>query len=250
MAIRYNGDVAVVLDVQHRTPGNLRAFVQATIRSIRTGKSSNIRFSSTESVELVDVSRRKLEYSYKDQDGYVFMDPATYDTETLRPELIGNAADCLTENRVVEVLYAEGKPVELELPSSVSLKVIESAEGVRGDSANNVVPGTPGNDTIQGLGGDDTLLAGSGGADHFLGGSTDGDEGNDTVDYSNVAAAISVDSLPQQGEGWGVGQIRTQFCDQLLMLRGEGNEGLRLRWQFFECRECVRKLLDQLRRSL
>jgi elongation factor P len=137
-AVRYNGDVAVVLDVQHRTPGNLRAFVQATLRSIRTGKSSNVRFSSTETVELVDVNRRKLEYSYKDQDGYVFMDPENYETETLQPELVSHAAEYLTENLAVEVLYAEGKPVELDLPSSVTLKVIESAEGVRGDSANNV----------------------------------------------------------------------------------------------------------------
>jgi elongation factor P len=138
MAIRYHGDVAVVLEVQHRTPGNLRAFVQATIRSIRTSKSSNVRFSSTESVELVDVNRRKLEYSYKDQDGYVFMDPDTYESETLGSPLLANAADYLTENLAVEVLYAEGKPVEVELPSSVNLKVVESAEGLRGDSANNV----------------------------------------------------------------------------------------------------------------
>jgi elongation factor P len=138
MAIRYNGDVTVVLDVQHRTPGNLRAFVQATLRSIRTGKSSNVRFGSTEAVELVDVNRRKLEYSYKDQDGYVFMDPDTYESETLRPELLQNSADYLIENLAVEVLYAEGKPVAVELPSSVSLKVVESAEGLRGDSATNV----------------------------------------------------------------------------------------------------------------
>ena len=138
MAIRYHGDVAVVLDVQHRTPGNLRAFVQATLRSIRTGKSSNVRFSSTETVELVDVNRRKLEYSYKDQDGYVFMDPENYETETLPPELINESADYLIENLAVDVLYAEGKAVEVELPSSVVLKVVESAEGIRGDSANNV----------------------------------------------------------------------------------------------------------------
>jgi len=138
MAVRYHGDVAVVLEVHHRTPGNLRAFVQATLRSIRTGKSSNVRFSSTETVELVDVNRRKLEYSYKDQDGYVFMDPQTYETETLSPELINESADYLTENLAVEVLYAEGKPVEVDLPSSVILKVVESAEGIRGDSANNV----------------------------------------------------------------------------------------------------------------
>ncbi|MBV9998377.1 MAG: elongation factor P [Verrucomicrobia bacterium] len=138
MAIRYNGDVTVVLDVQHRTPGNLRAFVQATLRSIRTGKSSNVRFGSTETVELVEVNRRKLEYSYKDQDGYVFMDPDTYESETLRPELLQNSADYLIENLAVEVLYAEGKPVAVELPSSVGLKVVESAEGLRGDSATNV----------------------------------------------------------------------------------------------------------------
>jgi elongation factor P len=138
MAVRYHGDVAVVLDVQHRTPGNLRAFVQATLRSIRTGKSSNVRFSSTESIELVDVTRRKLEYSYKDQDGFVFMDPENYETETLGADLVGDAADYLTENLAVELLYAEGKPVELELPSSVTLKVIESAQGLRGDSATNV----------------------------------------------------------------------------------------------------------------
>jgi elongation factor P len=138
MAIRYHGDVTVVLDVQHRTPGNLRAFVQATLRSIRTGKSSNVRFSSTETVDLVDVNRRKLEYSYKDQDGFVFMDPETYETETFAPELIGESAFYLVENLKVDVLYAEGKAVEIELPSSVELKVVESAEGIRGDSANNV----------------------------------------------------------------------------------------------------------------
>jgi elongation factor P len=138
MAIRYNGDIAVVLEVQHRTPGNLRAFVQGTLRSIRTGKSSNVRFSSTETVELVDVTRRTLEFSYKDQDGFVFMDPENYETETLRPELLGSAQEYLSENLKVEVLYAEGKPVEVELPSSVTLKVAEAPEGVRGDSATNV----------------------------------------------------------------------------------------------------------------
>ncbi len=137
-AIRYNGDIAVVLEVMHRTPGNLRAFVQAIIRSIKTGKSADVRFSSTEKVELVDVSRETLEYSYKDQDGFHFMDPKTYDDVTLRADLLGDAKDYLTENLAVTVLYAEGRPVEVELPSSVNLKVIESAEGVRGDSANNV----------------------------------------------------------------------------------------------------------------
>lgn len=137
-AIRYNGDIAIVLEVQHRTPGNLRAFVQAIVRSIKTGKSSDIRFSSTEKVDLVEVNRETLEFSYKDTEGYHFMDPKTYDDTVLSEALVGANKDYITENLAVTVLYAEGKPVEIELPSSVVLKVAQSADGVRGDSANNV----------------------------------------------------------------------------------------------------------------
>ena len=75
MAINYNGDVSVVLDSQHRTPGNLRAFVQATLRSIRTGKSSDVRFSSTEKIDVVPMMTRKMDFSYKDGEDYVFSDP-------------------------------------------------------------------------------------------------------------------------------------------------------------------------------
>ena len=84
MAIKYNGNTAIVLDVQHRTPGNLRAFVQAIIRYISTGKSADVRFGSTDKVELVDISRTTLEFSYKDNTGYHFMDPNTYETITLQ----------------------------------------------------------------------------------------------------------------------------------------------------------------------
>ena len=137
-AIRYNGEIYVVLEVTHRTPGNLRAFVQALIRSIKTSKTSDVRFSSTEKVELVEVHRETLEFSYKDKDEYHFIDPSTYEDTVLGANLIGNGKDYLVENLAVTVLYAEGKAVEVEMPASVLLKVVESAEGVRGDSANNV----------------------------------------------------------------------------------------------------------------
>ncbi len=137
-AIRYNSDIYIVLEVTHRTPGNLRAFVQAIIRSIKTGKSSDVRFSSTEKVELVEVNRETLEFSYKDKDEYHFMDPKTYEDTVLSEALVGDGKDYLTENLEVQVLYAEGKAVEIEMPSSVILKVVQSADGVRGDSANNV----------------------------------------------------------------------------------------------------------------
>ena len=138
MAIKYNGNPAIVLEVHHRTPGNLRAFVQAIIRYINTGKSADVRFSSTDKVELVEIDRKQLEFSYEDRNGYHFMGPETYDTITLGENLIGHAEDYLVENLSVQVLYAEGKAVEVELPASVSLKVVESPEGLRGDTASNV----------------------------------------------------------------------------------------------------------------
>ncbi len=138
MAINYNGDVCVVLDSQHRTPGNLRAFVQATLRSIRTGKSSDVRFSSTERLDVVPMMTRKMEFSYKDGQDFVFSDPETYETVTLAPELVGDASNYLVENGVVTITFVEEKAVSLELPSSVVLAVADAPDGIRGDSANNV----------------------------------------------------------------------------------------------------------------
>lgn len=138
MAINYNGDVCVVLDSQHRTPGNLRAFVQATLRSLRTGKSSDVRFSSTERLDVIPMMTRKMEFSYKDGEDYVFSDPETYETVTLPPEIVGDGKDYLVENGQVTVTFVEDKAVSVEIPASVVLTVTDAPEGIRGDSANNV----------------------------------------------------------------------------------------------------------------
>src|SRR5512143_1559158 len=109
MAINYNGDICVVLESQHRTPGNLRAFVQATLRSIRTGKSSDVRFSSTERIDVVPMMTRKMEFSYKDGEDYVFSDPETYETVNLNPEIVGDSRNYLVENTSVTVTFVEDK---------------------------------------------------------------------------------------------------------------------------------------------
>src|SRR5436853_6765068 len=138
MAINYNGDIAVVLDSQHRTPGNLRAFVQASLRSIRSGRSSDVRFSSTEKIDVVPMMTRKMDFSYKDGQDYVFSDPENYETVTLSPEIVGDAKNYLVEPASVTVTFVEDKAVSIELPSSVVLMVSDAPEGIRGDSANNV----------------------------------------------------------------------------------------------------------------
>lgn len=138
MAINYNGDVAVVLDTQHRTPGNLRAFVQMTLRSIKTGKTSDVRFSSTERVDVIPMMTKKMEFSYKDGEEYVFSDPETYETITVQPDIVGDGKNYLTENSQVTVTFVEEKVVQVEVPPSVVLTVTDAPEGIRGDSANNV----------------------------------------------------------------------------------------------------------------
>jgi len=138
MAISYNGDISVVLDTQHRTPGNLRAFVQASLRSLKTGKTSDVRFSSTEKIEVIPMMTRKMDFSYKDGDDFVFSDPETYETTTLTPDILGDAKNYLVENGSVTVTFVADKAVSIEMPSSVVLKVSDAPEGIRGDSSNNV----------------------------------------------------------------------------------------------------------------
>ena len=137
-AILYNNDVCIVLEVTHRTPGNLRAFVQGILRSVRTGKSMDVRFSSAEKIETVPLMTTKMEFSYKDGEDYVFTNPEDYETVTLPPELVGDCKHYMVENCPVTMVFVEDKAVSIELPSSVVLTIAESPEGIRGDSANNV----------------------------------------------------------------------------------------------------------------
>ena len=138
MAINYNGEVSVVLDSQHRTPGNLRAFVQASLRSLRTGKTSDVRFSSTEKIEVVPMMTTRMEFSYKDGKDFVFSDPDTFETVTLNAELVCDVKNYLVENGSVTMTFVDDKAVSVELPPSVILTVTDAPEGIRGDSANNV----------------------------------------------------------------------------------------------------------------
>jgi elongation factor P len=139
MAVTKDGDIYIVLSTTHRTPGNKRAFVQASFRSLRSGLSSDHRLASDERLETVNVSREKWEFSYQDPTGFTFMNPENYENITLPSELVEEAKDFISENTVCEILFIEGKAVSVEPPASVTLKVTESPEGIRGDSANNVM---------------------------------------------------------------------------------------------------------------
>ena len=114
--ISYNNELGIVTGTEHRTPGKGNALVMATVRSFKTGKTKDIRFASSDKVEIVQSERQKLEYSYHDQVGYHFMDPSTFDTVTFQEEFIEDSKDLLIDGITVEVLFVDGKAVTIELP--------------------------------------------------------------------------------------------------------------------------------------
>jgi len=136
--IKHNGEPHLVMETQHRTPGNLRAFVQVKMRNLKYGKALDQRFASTESIEVLPTDRRTLEFSYADRDSYAFIDPTTFDQIELSEQTLGDVKNYLTAGGKVDVLFVDEKPLTVELPSAVNLKVIEAAEGIRGDTTSNV----------------------------------------------------------------------------------------------------------------
>lgn len=136
--IKFNGEPHLVMETQHRTPGNLRAFVQVKMRNLRYGKSLEQRFNSPDPVEVLPTDRRTLEFSYADRDNYSFMDPETFESFELSAAMIGDAKNYLVPGGKAEVLFINDVPVTIDLPSTVTLKITESPEGVKGDTASNV----------------------------------------------------------------------------------------------------------------
>ncbi|MFC2149069.1 elongation factor P [Candidatus Auribacterota bacterium] len=130
-------DLYVVMDRQHVTPGNWRGYVQATLRSIKTGRTVEKRFRSTEEVNIARLEPKKMQFLYSDKDGYHFMDPE-YHTEAYPEEVVGDAKNFMTENMEIEILFYKYKAIEIQLPTSVELKVVETIPGIKGDSVTNL----------------------------------------------------------------------------------------------------------------
>ncbi|MEO6876006.1 MAG: elongation factor P [Opitutaceae bacterium] len=136
--IKFNGEPHLVMETQHRTPGNLRAFVQVKMRNLRYGKALDQRFASTDNIEVLPTEKKSLEFSYADREAFAFIDPDTFEQIELSAQLLGDSKHYLTAGGKVDVLFVDEKPLTLELPSTVALKVIESSDGIKGDTASNV----------------------------------------------------------------------------------------------------------------
>tara|TARA_B110000003_G_C16561074_1_gene500440 strand:+ start:615 stop:1172 length:558 start_codon:yes stop_codon:yes gene_type:complete len=136
--INYQNNPHLVLDVQHRTQGRQAGFMQVTMRNLNSGASTNTKIRTTDSVEILHTDMIKLEFSYIDGDEYHFMDPETFEDIQLDASIIADNKDFLVENQSYSILHVDDRPISIELPASIEMRVTESAEGVKGDTASNV----------------------------------------------------------------------------------------------------------------
>jgi elongation factor P len=138
--IRYQGELCVVLESIHRTPGNLRAFYQVKMRVIKSGKLKEERFRSGETIEFVRVETNNFQYLYRDGDMFMFMDTNTYDQIPAMADMVGDSARFLKEGMEVQIgRDEEGNIVTLTMPQHVALRIESTEPGVRGDTATNVL---------------------------------------------------------------------------------------------------------------
>jgi elongation factor P len=138
MIIKHNNELHAVFSVEHRTPGNLRAFIQAKLRNLRTGAMFEHRFRSPDPIDRVIVDEVPMEFLYNDGDDYYFMNTENYEQTNLKRDTLGDAVDYLIANLQIEVSFFDGVPVGIELPQTVELTVVETEPGLKSATASSV----------------------------------------------------------------------------------------------------------------
>jgi elongation factor P len=138
MVVKFNNELYSIFKMVHRTPGNLRGFVQVKMRNFRTGTMVEHRFSSEDRVEKASLDEQEMEFLYDDGEYYYFMNTETYEQMHLLKDLLGDATNFLTPNLKVNVEFYEGKPISVELPASVDLTVVETEPSLKGATVSNV----------------------------------------------------------------------------------------------------------------
>ena len=138
MIIKHNNDLHLVFSVEHRTPGNLRAFIQAKLRNIRTNAMFEHRFRSSDPIDKISVDEVPMEFLYQDGDDFYFMNTENYEQLNLKRDILGDAVEYLTPNLQIRVEFYDNKPVGIELPQTVILTIVETEPGLKSATASSV----------------------------------------------------------------------------------------------------------------
>jgi elongation factor P len=133
--VTLDGDLYAIVASQHVKRGRGSAYVRAKIRNLKTGAITERTFNAGERVPQAYLERRVMQYLYHQGADYAFMDQETYEQVTLDSDLLGDATLYLKDNTNVTVVYYENQPIAVEMPNSVDLAVVETAPGIRGDTA-------------------------------------------------------------------------------------------------------------------
>ena len=135
MVILHNGELFRAHSVVHKTPGNLRGFVQAKLRSLKTGAMNEHRFRSEDRVERASLETHDMQYLYSDSEGHHFMNQESFDQVRLSDEIVGDAMKYLLPETVITIDFHDGNPVSVELPNVVALRVVDTEPGMKGATA-------------------------------------------------------------------------------------------------------------------
>ncbi len=138
MVIKHNNDLFSIYKAEHRTPGNLRAFVQAKMRNLRSGAMVDHRFRSEDDVERAIIDDVEMQYLYGDAEFFYFMNTANYEQISMHKDVIGDRSQYLIPDVLIKVEFYEGRAIDVQLPATVDLKVVETEPGIKSASATNV----------------------------------------------------------------------------------------------------------------
>jgi elongation factor P len=130
-----DGQLYHVVDRDLNTPGNWRAILQLKLKNLKTGSITINRVRPQDKVEQAYLDRREMQYIYQDGDGYVFMDSETYDQITLDREWVGDQMLYMKEGNKAQIVFYDSKPISLDLPATVELKVTDTEPSVKGATA-------------------------------------------------------------------------------------------------------------------
>lgn len=137
--ILQNGDPWVVTEFQHINPGKGAAFVRTRIKNAKTGKTLEMTYKVSETITLVDIEYRNMQYLYHDATGHTFMDSGTYEQFTMSDADVGDAEKYLKEGLEVTLSMYEGQPIAIQLPRKMKFRIVETMPAVKGDTASGNV---------------------------------------------------------------------------------------------------------------
>jgi elongation factor P len=135
--IRHQGQLCRVVEYKHTMPGKGGAFYQVKMKNAITGKSSETRFRSGESIDVVRVDEKEMQYLYKDGSNLVMMDTETFEQVQIPEDMVGEAMQFIKEEMMLSVYFDEGNPIMADAPNHVVLEITYSEPGIKGDTANN-----------------------------------------------------------------------------------------------------------------